>query len=351
MVLGIMGRGSGKSWVTGVFAGLYAILNPGVKIGLLSSNFRQSRAIFNSLEDVAKKPAGALFQQCFTGSPQHRNDEWIMNIGDSKIIALPLGSAGGKIRGYRFNVVIVDELLLIPESIMNEVILPFLSTNLDPRKRQYVIEEEKRLLNAGLIKESEMTVFTNPKLVGLSSASFKFEHLYKVYEDYIRMIQFPESNPLNENASGTLSYGVVQLSHDAIPDGLYNAKLIESAKISMSDAQFAREFGAQFTDDSAGYFSTKKMQAITADYGSAPFVEIRGDKKAEYIINLILSQNIIKPIWKEELFKNVACMKQKEIDFKRYLELNKRYCSIDGLYKNEYHEFKKLEKKLEIEED
>ena len=74
-------------------------------------------------------------------------------------------------------------------------------------------------------------------------------------------------------------------------------------------------------------------------------------KKAEYIINLILSQNIIKPIWKEELFKNVACMKQKEIDFKRYLELNKRYCSIDGLYKNEYHEFKKLEKKLEIEED
>ncbi len=59
------------------------------------------------------------------------NDEWVMEIGRSSIRALPLGD-GEKLRGFRFQRMIIDELLLMPEKIYNEVIIPFLSVVENP---------------------------------------------------------------------------------------------------------------------------------------------------------------------------------------------------------------------------
>ncbi len=44
--LGIWSRGMSKSFSTGIFALLDAILNQGVQIGILSKSFRQSKMIF-----------------------------------------------------------------------------------------------------------------------------------------------------------------------------------------------------------------------------------------------------------------------------------------------------------------
>ena len=45
--LGIWSRGMSKSWTTGIFAFMDAIMNQGVEIGILSKSFRQAKMIFN----------------------------------------------------------------------------------------------------------------------------------------------------------------------------------------------------------------------------------------------------------------------------------------------------------------
>ena len=52
--LGIWSRGMSKSFSTGIFALLDAILHQGVQIGILSKSFRQSKMIFKKIEDLAK---------------------------------------------------------------------------------------------------------------------------------------------------------------------------------------------------------------------------------------------------------------------------------------------------------
>jgi hypothetical protein len=52
----------------------------------------------------------------------------------------------------------------------------------------------------------------------------------------------------------------------------------------MSEMQFAREFGAQFVDESDGYYRLSKMAACTIPDGEKPTVEIAGNPADEYTI-------------------------------------------------------------------
>ena len=99
--LGVWARGMSKSFTTGVFAALDAVLNQGVEIGILSKSFRQAKMIFRKIEDIANKPDAVLFRQCITKTSKS-NDEWLMEIGSSRIRALPLGD-GEKLRGVSFS--------------------------------------------------------------------------------------------------------------------------------------------------------------------------------------------------------------------------------------------------------
>ncbi len=291
-ILGIWSRGLSKSYSTAVFAFLHAIFTPEAKIAIISKSFRQSREIFKRIEEIAYTPAGQLLAECFNGPVRHANDEWNMHIGSSEIKALPLGD-GEKLRGFRFNCLIVDELLLMPEKVLNEVILPFLSVNANPKKRQDTFDEETELIKMGAMTEEQRTQFPNPKMIGLSSASYKFEHLYKIYEDYVNKIM---TGTMKDEKGDTVplkgSYAVLQLSYNVAPTQLYSASLIAKARTEMSAAQFKREFGAQFTDDSMGYFSAKAMEECTIPFNSMPVAEIKGATGAKYIL-------AVDPSWAE----------------------------------------------------
>ena len=135
--LGIWSRGMSKSWTTGVFAFMDAIMNQGVDIGILSKSFRQAKMIFKKIEDIAAKPEAKYLANCITRLSK-QNDEWVMEIGNSSIRALPLGD-GSKLRGFRFHRIIIDEMLLMPERVYNEVYSAFLICCSKPqRKRRYV---------------------------------------------------------------------------------------------------------------------------------------------------------------------------------------------------------------------
>jgi len=281
--LGIWSRGQSKSFTTGLFAALDATLNQGVHIGIISKSFRQSRMIFNKIEDIMKTPKASMFSEAVTRISKN-NDQWVMEIGRSKITALPLGD-GEKLRGFRFQRMIIDEFLLMPERIYNEVIVPFLSVVENPTERQEIHNLESKLIESGKMREEERTQWPNNKIIGLSSASYKFEYLYKLYQQYENLILNPEKSDVAHRV-------IMHLSYDCAPTQLYDQSLIQQAKSTMSQSQFDREFGSLFTDDSSGYFKVSKMAACTIEDGRGQCVEVAGDPQAEYILSF-------DPSWSE----------------------------------------------------
>jgi len=281
--LGIWSRGMSKSFSTAVFALLDAILNQGVHIGIISKSFRQSKMIFTKMEEIAQSPKAEFLSQCITRVSK-ANDQWVMEIGSSKITALPLGD-GEKLRGFRFERMIIDELLLMPEKVLNEVIMPFLSVIKNPTERQETYDLETEMIKQGKLTEEERTKWPNNKIIGLSSASYKFEHLYKMYTQY-------ESLILNENDQDKAHRTIMHFSYDCAPQQLYDQNLIDQAKATMSQSQFDREFMAVFTDDSSGYFKVSKMAACTIPDGEGQCVEIIGEPSDEYILSF-------DPSWSE----------------------------------------------------
>lgn len=295
-VLDILGRGSGKTWLAGVFAGLYALFNPGVKVGILAPSFRQARRVFEYIEEIASKDKASLFAACIS-KIEHKNDQWSMKIGDSIVYALPLGM-GEKLRGFRFNCIVIDELLLMPNKIINEVIIPFLGVVQNPDERAKLREAEEFLIKEGLMTEDERYLWKNNKLIGLSSASYAFEYLFELYKVYENLILGNTNSNVakdlldnfGKNADATRA--IVHMSYEAVPQDIYDKNLLEQAIQTMSESQFAREFKSVFTDDSSGFFRISKMKACTVQDGEEPSVEVKGDPAAEYIL-------AIDPSWAE----------------------------------------------------
>lgn len=279
----IWARGMSKTWSCAMYAILDAILHQGVHIGIISKSFRQSKMIFRKIEDIAKNPKANFLAQCITRVSK-QNDEWVIELGRSKITALPLGD-GEKLRGFRFQRMLIDELLLMPEKIINEVIVPFLAVVENPIERQRLYDIETKLIAKGDMTEAERHKWPSNKIVGLSSASYKFEYLYKLYQQY-------ENQIMNPNKQDRATRFIMHLSYDCAPEQLYDQLLIDQAKSSMSQAQFEREFGAVFTDDSSGYFRVSKMAACTLPDGEGQAVELAGDKDAKYIVSF-------DPSWSE----------------------------------------------------
>ena len=273
--MGVWSRGMSKSFTTGIFAYLDAIMHQGVEIGILAASFRQSKQIFKKIEDIASKPEAKLLADCITKKSKN-NDEWLMEIGRSRIRALPLGD-GSKLRGFRFHRIIIDEFLLMPERIYNEVIVPFLSVVENPTQRENLWKLETKLIEKGEMKEEDRHKWPNNKLIMLSSASYKFEYMYKLYSQF-------ESLIMSEKRMDDAKRCIMKFSYDCAPQRLYDQNLINQARATMSQSQFEREFGAMFTDDSSGYFKTSRMAVCTVADGDDPHIEVKGNPKDQYIL-------------------------------------------------------------------
>ncbi len=281
-ILEILPRGFGKSWTTALFVSIYALLNPGVRIGIVSASFRSSREIIKKIEEFREAKGAQMFSDC-VGRIQHAPDFWEIEIGRSKVCALPLGQ---RIRGFRFQVVVVDELLLVPNEILKSIVLPFISTNLDPTKKLKVKKEEDKLIAAGVLKEEDRTIFPRSKFIGLSSASFEFEDLARTFESYEKKILTGKEDENEKESERDMTYALIQFSFEAAPEGLYVDGAIDDFRQQMSQVQFDKELRSIFVKDSGSFFSLEKMLHYSSKFGEAPFIEIAGEKGAEYIIGI-----------------------------------------------------------------
>ncbi len=281
----VFSRGMSKTFSTAIYVLLECLLNPKANIGVIAGSFRQSKQIFQKMEDILSKPEASLLKECGF-KIQKGTDQWTLTLGSSRAIALPLAN-GERLRGFRFNRIVLDEFLTIPEKIFNEVIIPFLGVVENPIEREELYNLESKLIDKGEMKESDRYIWPNNKLIILSSPSFKFEYMYKLYkkyEDLINGLGVKEGDDEDDFKDDAYRL-IMQLSYDCAPSRLYDQNLLKQAKATMSEMQFKREFGAQFIDESDGYFRLSKMAACTIPDGEMPAVEIVGNPSDEYILS------------------------------------------------------------------
>ena len=273
----VWGRGCGKTFIASVFCFLQCIFEPGTKILIAGPTFRTARFIFNNLETLVDSPGSALLAQCF-GAKAKRNDqfEWLINGGS--ITAIPLN--GEKIRGFRANVLVLDEYLLIPEDIISNVLMPFLVAPQNMKERLAIREMEDKLIEEGLMKEEERMVFeNNSKMIALSSASYTFENLFKTYKEWMHKIY--------EKERTEATYFVSQMGFESLPKEMIDTTIIEEAQNGgQSHSSFQREYCAQFTDGSDSYFSARKMHECTVPDIEEPTLKIKGSPDSKYVIGI-----------------------------------------------------------------
>jgi hypothetical protein len=275
----VWGRGVGKTFCAAVYCILQCLFEPKTKILIAGPTFRTARFIFEEIEKIVNRPDAKLLLDCF-GAKLRKNDLFSWEINEGGIRAIPLN--GEKIRGFRANVLVIDEFLLMSEDMVERVLLPFLVSPQDVERRIKVRAVEKERIKAGLMTEADAEVFTNDaKMIALSSASYTCEYLYRKFESYVKEIFDEEPRP-----EGT-TFFVSNLAWDAIPPEMMDKSIIEVANSNVSNsANFKREYGAQFIDGSDSYYSMKKMQECTVPDGEYPTLLLRGEKDKKYILSI-----------------------------------------------------------------
>lgn len=283
--LAVWGRGMSKTMTAAVYCIFEALFNPGIQIGVVSKTYRQAKMILQKIQEIISKPGAKIFESCI-GRIKEGNDVCYIEIGKSRIVILPTGD-GEKLRGFRFQRLVVDEFLLMPEKIFTEVLMPMLAVVTNPTERDDVEFAETELIEAGVMKEEERTIWPNNKVILLSSASYKFDYLYKVYKKYEQNIL--EANPKKK---GVARNAIMHFCHTCAPDKLYDKNNVEQAKSTLSHAQFQREYEAVFSDDSGSYFKITKMNECSYPDGEGIAVKVVGSPDESYILSL-------DPAWSE----------------------------------------------------
>ncbi len=271
----VWGRGCGKSFIAAVYCFLQCIFEPRTKILIAGPTFRTARFIFNNLEKIVESKEAQMLAHAF-GAKSKRNDQFEWKINEGTITAIPL--SGEKIRGFRANILVLDEFLLLPEDTIKTVLMPFLVAPQDMAERIKIREMEDDLIKKGQMQEKDRIKFeNNSKMIALSSASFSFENLYKTYKEWMNNIYSDEIQQSN--------YFISQMAFDSIPADMIDSTVIEEAKSGgSSNSSFQREYCAQFTDGSDSYFSAKKMYDCTIPDGEKQHTLIKGESDKEYIL-------------------------------------------------------------------
>lgn len=297
----VAGRGYSKSWLLSHFNYLYALTHREQHILVVSATFRSSRRVVEEIDRMAHRkrttvgdkvyPGGELLLETFEGKMEKKPDLYRIRFKNgSTITAVPLGDPDN-LRGFRCNVLEIDERLLISEATIESVLKPFLTGETNLTQKQRIQQKENEKIEAGLMKEEDRRRFpSSSKMIALSSASYKWEELYETYQKYLKIIN-PDSEdpnaPKREETDGNIpSYIVQQLSYKIAEKRMNKALLKEIEDKIIPENIIHREYEARFIDESGGYFSAKEMKECTVPNGQLPSVELTGEKGAEYILGI-----------------------------------------------------------------
>ena len=222
-------RGIGKSWLCGLFMVCMAILYPGMAIGIVSGNGNQARMV------VKQKIEGELIKneniKREISSIKTSMDDCIVSFKNgSSIIAITLGLSqrGDSARGWRFQLVLVDEARLVKDTTLTEVIRPMIKT-----PRQNAIDLHDRY--------PENPIETG-RMIYISSAWLKTCDLYQKFLNFYHSM-----------INGDTHYFVASLDYKVGVDaGLFSQEEIDIERDSpdMTLDKFAYEYEGVFVGSS-----------------------------------------------------------------------------------------------------
>jgi hypothetical protein len=325
----LMTRGGGKTFMLAVYCLLRAIMIPGSKIVIVAASFRQSKLVFDYIEQIYNY--SPIVQAAVT-KVSRPNDAREMMIGTSTIKALPLGN-GEKIRGVRATDIVCDEYASIPEEIFQVVVRGFAAVAADPIEQARQIHLENQLVKSGAIQDGDRKKLQSNKIIYSGTAHYQFNHYYRLYSIHKAIIDnefVGSAEDINESFSssedgsykleGNLDYrdyAIIQVPYMALPEGFMDDKQIIQARATMPRALFAMEYECMFATDSDGFFKRLLINEATPGRGDEKksfSVELIGDPHFEYVMGIDparktdnFSISILKLMKNGKGYRNVYC--------------------------------------------
>lgn len=165
-------RGIGKSWMLAVYACCRAILYPKSNILVAAKRKKQAKLLITSkiMDDLYKR-SEALRREI--KSLQNNNNEVKIEFWNGSIIEAVVSNDDS--RGFRSNMLIIDEYRLLSQDIVDKVLVPFLNT---PRQPGYL----KNPKYSNLIEENAEIYLSS----GGYSSEWSYQRLKETFEGMIK---------------------------------------------------------------------------------------------------------------------------------------------------------------------
>lgn len=349
----IASRGWGKSFLLALYAVLKCIFYPGTKIVIVGAAFRQSKIIFEYMENIWR--TSSILRSIFNSNddgPRRDVDRCTIRLGDSWAVAIPMGD-GSKIRGLRAHIIIADEFASISPDIYETVVSGFAAVSASPIQNVKEEAKKKAMREAGLWNEELEALeykMGNQAIIS-GTADYAFKHFASYWRRYKAIIEsHGDQRKLEEIFKGEVpnnfnwkDYSIIRIPYELIPTGFMDDKQVARAKATIHTGIYNMEYAACFTADSDGFFKRSLIEScvvsddksiILPNSGKILFdATIRGDSDKQYIYG-------VDPASEQDNFSIVV------------LELHKDHSRVVYCWTTNRHNFKERQKTgLVVEHD
>ncbi len=271
----VASRGFGKSFLLAVYCLLRLALAPGTKIVIVGAAFRQSRIVFEYMENIWKRaPILRDIAQGQDDGPRFQQDRHTMRINDGYAIAIPIGD-GQKIRGLRAHIIVSDEFGSIPPDIYETVIAGFAAVSANPVSNVKEYARRTILQQYGSWTEDQEGDYKAKKgnqAIITGTADYDFTHFGQYYKRWVQILRSKGNIRKLEEIFGSdipesfdwRDYCVIQIPYELIPKGFMDDKNVAKSKATITKATYEMEYGAVFSSDSQGFFKRSLIDSCCA---------------------------------------------------------------------------------------
>ena len=277
----IASRGWGKSYLLALYCILKCTFFPGTKIVVVGSAFRQSKIIFEYMENIWKN--SPILRSIFNGNedgPRRDVDRCTIRLGDSWTIAIPLGT-GDKIRGLRAHIIIADEFASISPDIYETVVSGFAAVSANPIQNVKEQAKKQAMIESGVWND-QLEVLSkkmgNQAIIS-GTADYDFKHFASYWKRYKAIIESRgDPQKLKDIFKGEVpesfnwqDYSIIRMPYELIPKGFMDDKQVSRAKATIHIGTYNMEYAACFVKDSEGFFKRTLIESCVTS-SSRPII-------------------------------------------------------------------------------
>jgi hypothetical protein len=272
----IASRGFGKSFLMALYCILKCTFVPGTKIVVVGAAFRQSKIIFEYMENIWK--SSPILRSIFNSNddgPRRDVDRCTIRLGDSWTVAIPMGD-GSKIRGLRAHIIIADEFASISPDIYETVVSGFAAVSANPIQNVKDEAKKKAMIESGVWNEelAALDIKMGNQAIISGTADYAFKHFASYWKRYKQIISSQgDPQKLQEIFKGEVpdnfnwkDYSIIRVPYELIPKGFMDDKQVSRAKATIHTGIYNMEYAACFTEDSEGFFRRSLIEScVTSD--------------------------------------------------------------------------------------